>query len=187
MGEKSLFIPDSLAAALVSESTGRLDPRRRYVSGYLVADWQEQIAERKQGPPVPWDKVAPGLLALQREIHAAGVRMLPGTDVATALIYPGFSLHEELEQMVRHLGMTPMEALVSATRYPAEFFGTQDSLGTVAPGKVADLVLLDADPLEDIRNTSKIRAVILTGRYLDRQALDALLAERESAGRSPRR
>ncbi len=176
VGEKSLFVPDSLAAALVGDSAGRLDARRRYVAGYLVADWQEQIAERTQGPPVPWATIVPGLLSLQREIHAAGARMLPGTDVATALLYPGFSLHEELEQMVRHLGMTPAQALVSATRYPAEFFGMQDLLGTIGPGKLADLVLLDADPLVDIRNTTKLGGVVANGRYLDRAALDSLLA-----------
>ena len=181
VGEKSLFVPDSLAAALVDDCAGRLDPRRRYVSGYLVADWREQIAERTQSPPVPWASVVPGLLALQREIHAAGVRMLPGTDVAIALVYPGFSLHEELEQMVRHLGMTPAEALVSATRYPAEFFGMQDSLGTIVTGKLADLVLLDADPLVDIRNTAKISGVVANGRYFDRRALDALLTATERA------
>lgn len=180
VGEKSLFVPDSLAAAYVNDSAGRLDSRRRYVSGYLVADWQEQIAERKQAPPIPWASIVPGLLGLQREIHAAGVRMLPGTDVATALIYPGFSLHEELEQMVRHLGMTPAEALVSATRYPAEFFGMQDSLGTILEGKLADLVLLDADPLVDIRNTAKISGVVANGRYFDRAALDAVFAPRST-------
>ena len=176
VGEKSLFVSDSIAAALVSDSAGRLDPRRRYVSGYLVADWREQIAERRQAPPVPWTKIVPGLLALQREIHNAGVRMLPGTNVAVALLYPGFSLHEELEQMVRHLGMSPAEVIVSATRYPAEFFGMQDTLGTIAVGKVADLVLLDADPLVDIRNTTRIRGVVTNGRYLDRTALGALLS-----------
>ncbi len=99
-----------------------------------------------------------------------------GTDVAVALLYPGFSLHEELEQMVQYLDMTPAEVLVSATRYPAEFFAMQDSLGTIAQGKLADLVLLDADPLADIRNTKTVRGVMLNGRYLDRAALDALLA-----------
>jgi len=78
--------------------------------------------------------------------------------------------------MVRHLGMTPAEVIVSATRYPAEFFGMQDSLGTIAVGKLADLVLLDADPLVDIRNTTRIRGVFTGGRYLDRTALDALLS-----------
>ena len=77
--------------------------------------------------------------------------------------------------MVRHLGIAPAEVIVSATRYPAEFFGMQDTLGTIAVGKVADLVLLDADPLVDIRNTTRIRGVVTNGRYLDRTALDTLL------------
>jgi imidazolonepropionase-like amidohydrolase len=76
---------------------------------------------------------------------------------------------------------------VSATRYPAEFFGMQDSLGTIAPGKLADLVLLDADPLADIRNTTTLRGVVVNGRYLDRAALDALLAAEHYPGRPERR
>jgi len=83
--------------------------------------------------------------------------------------------------------MTPAEVIVSATRYPAEFFGMQDSLGTIAEGKVADLVLLDADPLFDIRNTTRIRGVVANGRYLDRGSLDALLSGAAALGdRKPR-
>jgi imidazolonepropionase-like amidohydrolase len=78
----------------------------------------------------------------------------------------------------------PAEALVGATRYPAEFFGMQDSLGTIAPGKLADLVLLDADPLVGIRNTTKIRGVIVRGSYLDRAALDAMLVAAARAAAS---
>jgi imidazolonepropionase-like amidohydrolase len=74
-------------------------------------------------------------------------------------------------------GFTPAEALKTATYNPAKFMGMLDRLGTVEKGKLADLVLLDANPLEDIHNTQKIRAVVLNGRYLDRTALDKLLAE----------
>jgi imidazolonepropionase-like amidohydrolase len=80
------------------------------------------------------------------------------------------------------LGMTPRETLQAATLGAARFMGLADSLGTVQPGKLADLVLLDADPLADIANTRRIRAVIANGRLFDRAALDALLAEVE---RSP--
>jgi imidazolonepropionase-like amidohydrolase len=91
-------------------------------------------------------------------------------------IWPGESLHEELRLFVDSLGMSPMEALASATRRPAEWLGLADSVGTIAPGKVADLVLLDADPLADIRNTRRISTVVLRGRLFGRPELDALLA-----------
>jgi hypothetical protein len=88
----------------------------------------------------------------------------------------GFALHEELATLVDDGGLTPIEALRAATLKPAQFMGA-DSLGAVEPGRLADLVLLDLNPLTDIRNTSRIRAVVLNGRHLDRAALDNLLAE----------
>ena len=97
-----------------------------------------------------------------------------------AFVYPGFSLHEELELLVRS-GLTPLEALRTATYNPADYLGALDSLGTVSPGKVADLVLLDADPLLDIRNTRRISAVIANGRLFDRAARAGLLAHVEKA------
>jgi imidazolonepropionase-like amidohydrolase len=99
-----------------------------------------------------------------------------GTDAAVALMYPGFSLRDELGYFVDMIGMTPLEALRSATRVAAEFSGVADSLGTVEVGKVADLVLLDADPLVDIRHVGRIRAVIMGGRLFDRSRLDELLS-----------
>ncbi|HEV8149479.1 MAG TPA: amidohydrolase family protein, partial [Gemmatimonadales bacterium] len=92
-------------------------------------------------------------------------------------IYPGFSLHDELASFVA-AGFTPAEALRSATLNPAIFLGATDSLGTIEPGKRADLVMLDANPLEDIRNTTKIAAVIAAGRLYDSAALKQLLADR---------
>jgi imidazolonepropionase-like amidohydrolase len=87
---------------------------------------------------------------------------------------PGFGLHEELALLVES-GLTPLEALQSATRNPARYFGKSAEMGTVEAGKAADLVLLDADPLLDIRNTQKIRAVVMRGRYYSRQDLDRML------------
>jgi imidazolonepropionase-like amidohydrolase len=101
--------------------------------------------------------------------------MLAGSDCANAWVYPGFSLHEELELLVR-AGLTPAEALRTATINPAEFLGLTDSLGVVAAGKLADLILLDANPLDNIANTKRIRAVIQGGRVLNRRSLDLLLA-----------
>jgi len=108
-------------------------------------------------------------------INRAGVPILAGTDCPNPYIYPGFSLHDELSLLV-HAGLTPAEALRTATINPPRFLGLTDSLGSLATGKVADLVLLDGNPLEDIANTKRIRAVIQGGRLLDRIALDGLLA-----------
>ncbi|HEX2189451.1 MAG TPA: amidohydrolase family protein [Longimicrobiaceae bacterium] len=113
-------------------------------------------------------------MARLREMHRSGVRMLAGTDVGALLMLPGYGLHDELAMLVEAVGTTPMEALQAATRNPAEYFGVQDSLGTVEPGRAADLVLLDADPLEDVRNTRAVRAVVANGVLLDRAALDRL-------------
>jgi imidazolonepropionase-like amidohydrolase len=115
-----------------------------------------------------------------RDLKDAGVKLLAGTDMPHAFVYPGFSLHEELELLVRS-GLTPREALRAATYNPAEFLGALDSLGTVAQGKVADLVLLDADPLADIRNTRRISVVIANGRVFDRTARAQLLKRVETA------
>jgi imidazolonepropionase-like amidohydrolase len=109
-------------------------------------------------------------------LNRAGVRMLAGSDSPNPFVYPGFSLHDELGLLVRS-GLTPAEALRTTTTNPASFLGVTDSLGTVARGKVADLVLLDANPLVDIANTKRIRAVIQGGRLLDRRALDVMLAQ----------
>jgi imidazolonepropionase-like amidohydrolase len=109
------------------------------------------------------------------QINRAGVSMLAGSDCPNPYVYPGFSLHDELGLLV-HAGLTPAEALRTATINPARFLGVADSLGVVANGKVADLVLLDGNPLQDIANTKRIRAVIQGGRLLDRSTLDRLLA-----------
>jgi imidazolonepropionase-like amidohydrolase len=102
-----------------------------------------------------------------------GVQLLAGTDVVAPWTYPGFSLHDELGLLVE-AGLTPLEALRTATINPAEFFGMKD-VGTIASGMKANLVLLDADPLENIANTKKISSVIMRGRLYMRIQLDDLL------------
>ena len=113
-------------------------------------------------------------LEATRLLHRAGVPLLAGTDVGNPLLVPGYSLHRELQLLVQ-AGLTPLAALQTATVNPARFLNATDSLGTVAPGKLADLVLLDANPLGAIANTRRIRAVVVNGRLLDRPALDAML------------
>lgn len=113
-------------------------------------------------------------------MRRAGVEILAGSDMSADLLIPGFSLQDELVLLVK-AGLTPMEALQAATRNPARFLGLLDSLGTIERGKIADLVLLDANPLLDIRHTQKINAVVANGRLLDRTTLDDLLAKTATA------
>lgn len=105
----------------------------------------------------------------------AGVPILAGTHAAaiTPFIFPGASLHNELEALV-DAALTPLEALQSATLAPARYANQESHLGTVAAGRFADLVVLDANPLENIRNTQRIHAVVVNGRLLERRELDAL-------------
>ncbi|MCU0649516.1 MAG: amidohydrolase family protein [Gemmatimonadaceae bacterium] len=156
------------------------DPRLLYIPKFLVQGWDPKTDFRlKALTPADWEN-SRKTWALQqrmlREMVRAGVPILAGTDVLNPYCMPGFSLHDELRHLV-DAGMTPLQALQAATIQPARFFAATDSLGTIARGKVADLVLLDADPLVDIANSTRIRAVITNGRYYDRARLDAVLAE----------
>jgi len=129
-------------------------------------------------------KIVPMMLDVIGRMHRAGVRILAGTD-APWLVVPGFSLHDELVLLVK-AGFTPADALRAATLDTAQFLGLQNSLGTVETGKLADLVLLDANPLEDIRNTQRISGVFMQGRYFNRQVLDSLLQKVETQAAATR-
>ena len=114
-------------------------------------------------------------LEVVRMLHKAGVPFLAGTDTPAGVhIFPGFSLHEELQCFVA-AGFTPLEALQTATLNPARFLGMEDQLGTVEKGKLADLVLLSANPLVDIANTQKVAGVVSNGHYFSRGDLDKML------------
>ena len=145
-----------------------------FTSG-ILKDWStDPVADR--------EKFFHAELKMIGEMRKAGVPILAGTDTAAGVrVYPGFSLHEELELLVQ-AGLTPMEALQAATLNAGKYLGLQDT-GTIEKGKRADLVLLDANPLADIRNIRKIQSVVLAGRYLSRMDLDRLLAgvEEEAA------
>ena len=141
--------------------------------------WREITSERRANPPDDVDTTfAEWGLFLTGKAHSAGVPIGAGTDTPIGLSPPGYSLHSELEFLVR-AGLEPIDALAAATLRPAEFFSLQDQMGSVDMGKVADLVLLDANPLDDISNTKEISMVISKGRVLD---IDALIQQsRESA------
>jgi len=112
-------------------------------------------------------------------MHRAGVSILAGSDTMNPYCFPGFSLHDELALLVE-AGLPPMAALLAATSSAARCMGQLDRRGTIETGKVADLVLLDKDPLADIHNTRSIQAIVLNGRLMQRAALDAMLAEAEA-------
>ncbi len=111
-----------------------------------------------------------------RKLHAAGVPFLAGTDTPAGVdVLPGISLHLELQRFVA-AGFSPLEALQTATLRPAEFYGKLNDYGSVQPGRIADLVLLQANPLDNIANTRTITGVVADGRYFSRADLDALQA-----------
>ncbi|ANZ41765.1 amidohydrolase [Lentzea guizhouensis] len=158
---------------------------------YIPVELREQWATIMSGRPVrtPED-VAEGVrfgdarLRLLGEMHAAGVGVVAGTDAGFAYVFPGFSLHDELALLVR-AGLSPMAALRAATSEAARCAGRAHESGTVTPGKQADLVVLDADPLADIRNTARIHAVVSRGRYLGPADRARVLAGIEEAAREP--
>jgi hypothetical protein len=173
------------ASAVLGDPIAASDPRARYVpvaapSG-VGHDEPRQSAAPKQ--------VARRYLELAGAMRHAGVPFLAGTDSPDTNVVPGFSLHEELELMTE-AGFTNLEALQTATLNPAQFQQRLDQYGVVEKERVADLVVLDGNPLADIRNTRKINAVILGGKFFDRSQLDHILnavAERAQVERAQQR
>jgi hypothetical protein len=127
------------------------------------------------------------LLPLVGKAHAKGVGILAGTDFPNPYTYPGFSMHDELQLLVE-AGLSELAALQAATISPAKFIKNTDDFGTVAEGKVASLILLAKNPLEDISNTQTIQTVLQRGQLFDRQALDGMLVsikEELAAAKTP--
>ena len=167
-----------------------IDLSRDTLTKYAPAAWKDRtwpmfvrdIMKDMDTDPLPVRKHFVQMeLDMTLAMFRAGVPFMAGTDTAAGVhIFPGFSLHDELALFVR-AGLKPMQALQTATRNPAEFMGRLADMGTVETGKLADLVLLDANPLEDIANTRRIRAVVLAGRYFGRVDLDRMLKQVEEA------
>lgn len=156
----------------------RPDPRDQYLAASGKREIEEvyKTTRANAAAELPGRRaLLPELVAVVGQMHRAGVRLVAGTDLSFGVVHPGFSMHEGLEALVE-AGLTPAEALRTATLNPADLF-PKILAGTIAAGRRADLVLLDADPLKDIRNTGRIQTVVLRGRVFDRKALDALLAE----------
>jgi hypothetical protein len=159
------------------------DARLKYMPPQVRSEWEHfRNGSRMKGhasyDPALGRKVFQKELEIVGAMQRAGVEILAGTDTINPYCYPGFSLHDELGLLVQS-GLSPMEALQAATLNAARFMGREKELGSVEPGKLADLVLLDANPLQDIHNTTKIRAVFANGHLFDRSALDKLLHDTE--------
>jgi imidazolonepropionase-like amidohydrolase len=152
------------------------DERLRYVPAYIRAIWKKSWwHEARTARQKAWQARAYAFLEdAAKEMHAAGVGVLAGSDSANPYTYPGFSLHDELARLVA-AGLSPAEALGAATTEPARFLGREDELGSIEEGKLADVVILDADPLADIRNTRAVHAVVANGRLFTRGELTRML------------
>jgi imidazolonepropionase-like amidohydrolase len=157
------------------------DPRLKYIPPAVQKRWTEAALAGAAIKSKSFERKVQVVGA----VHRAGVPLLAGTDAGWVqpYVYAGFSLHGELALLVR-AGLTPMESLQTATINPARFLGMEKDLGTIEKGKIASLVLLDADPFADIHNTTKISAVFQAGREFDRPELDQMLKSAEAAGKS---
>lgn len=167
-----------------SDSAYRADDRFQYMLEPIRDGWNRDLDRTAQASPelveLFGEFYALGL-RLSGMAHAAGVQVLAGTDSNDTMIFPGFGLHDELERF-GEAGISPMDVLRTATSASAEHLG-EPELGTVSVGAMADLVILDQDPLAGIRNTRSIEWVILGGQVHDRAALDALLQGVEAVAR----
>ncbi len=154
------------------------DSLMQYVTKDSKEGWEQMGARFANFSSEDWN-IKSKMVELSNKIVKAlydkKVNMLAGDDNNNPFCYAGFSLHQELQQLV-NCGLPDADVLKIATYNPAEFFGIEDKFGTVEQGKFANLVLLDANPLNKISNTKKINAVFLRGHYFDRNALDNLLA-----------
>jgi imidazolonepropionase-like amidohydrolase len=157
------------------------DPRLKYIPPAIQKSWSEAAAAGAAIKGKSYERKVQVVGAM----HRAGVPLLAGTDAGWVqpYVYAGFSLHDELAQLVR-AGLTPMESLQTATINPARFLGMEKDLGTIEKGKIANLVLVDADPLTDIHNTTRISVVFLAGKEFGRAALNEMLKSAEAAAKS---
>lgn len=155
-------------------------PGLRYLPEQMVAGWEKQKRGFMTGAGAIPESQRERLYALRRTIirklQDAGVLLVLGADSPQVLNVPGLAIHRELALMVK-AGLTPYDALATGTRNVATYFGTIDESGTVSRGKRADLLVLDANPLQDITNTEKRVGVFVNGRWLPRAEIDRMLGE----------
>jgi imidazolonepropionase-like amidohydrolase len=155
-----------------ADTSAEVQARMTKVSPDLLAWWRNQQSGLPKWPLATWQALVDHVIKLTGMMRQAQVPILAGSDLGNPYVLPGESLHEELGLLVR-AGYTPIEALRTATVGAASYLGISDSVGTITPGKVADLVLLRANPLADIANTRTIERVIVRGKLLPREGGEA--------------
>ncbi len=177
MGKSNTWLSPTLVVlrniSNLDDSTIISDPRKEYVPSFFDQMWYSGASRSKEHFDAARRKFELHL-SLMGDFEKAGVKILAGTDYPNPFCFPGFSLHDELELMVKG-GMTNVGALRTATLNPAIFMKKEKEFGTIEKDKKASLVLLEGNPLEDINNVRRIEAVFLRGKYLDRSELDSLL------------
>ncbi len=153
----------------------------KYIGEMQWGEWKRDI-DNMANEPEEVRKHYPGFfergLVLTQLAHQRGVNVMLGTDANDSMVVPGFSAHHEMSLLVR-AGLSPIDVLRSATTIPARYLDRTDDFGGIAKGKLADLVLLDANPLDDIANTTSINGVMLAGVWHERAALDEKLSNLE--------
>lgn len=167
---------ENLAPGVSAEEIGRR-PEMRYVSSKNLEQWAEvknSLLQETGSTVESALRVMEVRRKLIKALHAGGAGLLLGSDAPQIYNVPGFSTHRELESLVA-AGLTPYQALATGTRNVAVFFGTQSQSGTIETGKLADLILLDANPLEDVRNTTRRAGVMLRGKWLPGDAIERRL------------
>jgi hypothetical protein len=147
-------------------------PNGEYISQNVLSMWKSQWAGQTEFPDPIWQNWA----KMVKGMNDAGVPLMVGTDLLCPGVVPGYSVHEEMA-ILQQAGIAPADVLRSATIVPAQFMGLDKRLGTIAEGKTASMVLVSANPLDDVRNTEKIQGVFLRGRYYGRADLNRLLEE----------
>jgi imidazolonepropionase-like amidohydrolase len=182
--KNSTWVTPTLASLDITAHPGNWntdDPLLAFVPPTMAKQWRESFNDAEMKQRAAWlGRQASNDWKLTGELHRAGVPILVGSDSLDPFVFPGDSFHHELAELVR-AGFTPMDALQASTHGAALFLGREKEFGTIEAGHIADLVVLSANPIENIANTRKVWAVIRNGGYYDRASLDTLLARAKEA------